>query len=265
MRNLLGRLFVQQRVFLLACALVLGFFEYLICALVASVDLQGALDQILMFTPPVMRTVIEQSLVGGSVAGVLAFGWNHPIVHVLLTAVAVAFGTRAVAGELENGAMEMVLAQPISRARYLATHLVFGWLSIVTVALVGVAATALGQRVYDVGPIATSRLLLLAGNVVLLQVAIYGLTLLFSTLGREAGRVAGQSVLVVVVSYFINAIATLWPDAAFMHAYSLHSYFEPRDILMNGKLPATSFIVLGSFAALTTLLAFLRFRRRDLP
>src|SRR5258708_30748902 len=85
-------------IFLLGVMLVLGGFEFLICAMVASVDVEGAFGQMTRFAPPFVRAMIEQNLMGGTPAGVLAFGWNHPVVHALLSAVAVTLGARPIAG-----------------------------------------------------------------------------------------------------------------------------------------------------------------------
>src|SRR5262245_17697707 len=119
MLNIVRRLSFQYLVFLIAAGIVLSGFQFLLCAIVASIDLSAAYSQLLVFAPPVVRTAVEQFMLGGSPAGVLAFAWNHPVTHALVTAVAITLGTRVVAGEIENGAIELILAQPISRIRYL--------------------------------------------------------------------------------------------------------------------------------------------------
>lgn len=265
MRNLFGRLWAQDRVFLIAFALVLALFQLLLCAIVASVNLEGALDQILMFAPPVMRALIEQSMLGGSSKGVLAFGWNHPITHAILTAIAIALATRAVAGEIENGAIELTLAQPISRERYLSAHLLFGLLAITAVSCAGVLGTVVGEHVFALQLFGWRQLLQLLANVALLQSAFYCITLFFSALGREAGRVGVIAVLLAVISYLINTVATLWDKAAFTHPYSLHSYYDPRHILVNGQLATSSVVVLATCSIVAATAAFVRFRTRDLP
>lgn len=265
MLNLLARLIRRNRVFLLACCLVLGLFQFLLVALVVEINLESALEQILTFAPPIMRSVIEQSMLGGSTQGVLAFGWNHPITHAIVAAVAIALASRSVAGEIENGALELVLAQPISRAAYLGSHLIFGMVALMLVAAAGALGTMVGQRVFALNAFGLGRMLQLLLNVVLLQAAIYTATLLVSSWGREAGRVAVIGVLIALVSYFINVIATLWPRASFIEPYSLHSYYDPRAILVRGELATLAVIVLAGFMVGATGLAFWRFATRDLP
>lgn len=265
MLNILRRELGRNGVFLAAVTLVLSIFEFLLCAMVASVDVETAFNQISALAPPLFRAIIEENMPGGSPAAVLSFGWNHPVVHALLTAVAITLPTRAIAGEVENGAIELVAAQPVSRAAYFGAHLLFGLAALAAVIGGGLAATRIGQAVYSLQPFPAGRLSALFVNALLLQLAIYALTLAVSAFGREAGRVALAAVLLAVLSFLVHAVATLWSKAAFAKPYSLHAYYQPRDILTQGDLPAASFVVLAAFAAAALTVAFLRFTRRDLP
>jgi ABC-2 type transport system permease protein len=212
-----------------------------------------------------MRSLLEQTMLGGGTLGVLAFGWNHPITLAILAAVAIALASRAVAGEIENGAIELVLAQPVSRAAYLGAHLIFGMAALTLVAAAGAFGTMIGQRVMSLDAFGPGRMVQLLCNAILLQMAIYAATLLVSSWGREAGRVAVIGVLIALVSYFINVIATLWPKASFLEPYSLHTYYDPRAILVRGELATLAVQVLAGVAAGTAAVAFWRFATRDLP
>ena len=265
MSNLIRGFFFHHRGLLIASAVLFCIFQLLTCAIISSIDIPRAFDQILLFAPPAIRTLMEQSMLGGSSAGILAFTWNHPVTHALVIAIAIALGARAVAGEIENGAIELVLAQPLSRFDYLAAHVVFAIVSMAVVAFVGLLGTVAGQNIFHLPPFGWDRLLRLLANVLLLQMSFYSLTLLFSSFGRESGRVAILSVLVAIVSLLVNVVATLWNKAAFMKPYSLHTYYEPRAILVDGNLALSSIVVLGIFIVAATGGAFARFLTRDVP
>jgi ABC-2 type transport system permease protein len=264
-RNLLRRLAARQRVLIVACLLLLGGFEFLLCAIVASIDIGQVIGQAAAIAPPIFRAMIEQAGLTGGGSGMLAFGWNHPIAHAVLAALAVTLATRAVAGEIENGAIELVLAQPISRMRYLVAQIAFAAIAMGVVALGAVLATAIGQRVFALPPFPAGTLGLLLLNVLLLQAAIYALTLAFSVFGREGGKVALGGFLVVVVSYFADTVASLWPAAQFLERYTLHAYYDPQAVLTGPGLPAKAILVLGGVAAAGVATAAWRFRTRDLP
>jgi beta-exotoxin I transport system permease protein len=265
MRNIMRRLLARNHLFLIACTVVLAGLEFLFCVIVANVDVEGALNEMTMFAPPLVRAIIEQNAPGGSTASVLAFGWNHPVAHALLTTVAITLAARAIAGEVENGGIELLLAQPVSRAQYFGAHLLFGVCALAAVLAGGLLATAVGQQVYSLHAFGWQRMTALFVNALLLHLAIYALTLLASACGREAGRVALIGVLAAVLSYVGNAIAALWSRAEFVKPYSLHGYFDPRQVLVNGHLAMSSVVILAAIATMATAAAFVRFTRRDLP
>ena len=265
MLNIIGRLFLRHRAFLITCAALLGLFQGITAAIISSLDLPGAFDQFLAFAPPAVRALVEQTMPGGSAESILAFTWNHPATHALVTAVAITLAARAIAGEIENGVIELVLAQPVSRVRYFASHLTFAMLAIAAVVIAGLLGGILGQVSFGLPPFAWDRLLRLVASLFLLQMSFYGLTLLFSSFGREAGRVAVLGVLAAIVSFLVNVVALLWNKAAFMKPYSLHTYYDPRAILVDGHLSMSSVLLLGIFALLSIAVAFAQFMRRDLP
>lgn len=264
MLNILRRLAARHRIFLIVSAVVLAAFQLLICAIVSSVDVGTAIEQILAFAPPAFRPLIEQSMIG-SPQGMLAFGWNHPITHALLTAVAIALAARAIAGEVEHGAIELILAQPISRARYFTAHATFAVGAIAFITVSGIVGSVLGRQLFALAPLGLSSAWRLTANLVLLQTAIYAMTLLISSFGRENGQVAIAGVLLAVVSYLIEVISSMWGKVAYLHPYALHSYYNPRQILTEGVTPPGAFPVLALFILVTGTAALVRFRSRDLP
>jgi len=179
--------------------------------------------------------------------------------------VALMLASRAIAGEVEQGVIELVLAQPLSRSRYLASCVVFALMAIVGVAFAGLAGSMLGRATFGIPALAVASAAKLLGSLVLLEMALYGATLVISSLGREAGRVGAAGALIAVLSYLVNAIAALWNRAAFLKAYSLHSYYDPRAVLIDGRLSGGSIAVLGATALATIGMSFLVFQRRDLP
>lgn len=265
MFNIARRQLERHWMFLAVAMVVLAGFELFLCAMVASVDVEAAFEQIAQFAPPIFRAMLEQNFGGGSPAAVLSFGWNHPVAHALLTAVAITLPARAIAGEVENGAIELVMAQPVSRARYFAAHVVLGIGALAAMLAAGLAGTVLGQYAFSLEPFGASRLAALFLNALLLQLAIYAVTLLASAFGREAGRVAIAGVLFAVLSYLVSAVATLWSKAAFLKPYSLHGYFDPREILVQGHLAPGSVTILAALTLVAMAAAFAGFARRDLP
>jgi len=266
MRNLMARLMRRHAVTILACAGVLAGFQLLMCAIVATIDIGGALEQLVAFAPPAIQAMISQSvLAGGTVPGLMAFAWNHPITHALAMAVPIMLAARAVAGEVESGTIELVLAQPISRVTWLAAHVVFALAAMGVVAGAGVTATAVGQRIFDIDAFTHVRLLALLAAFLLLQLSVFAITLAFSAVSREAGRVAFAGVMVALMSYLVQAVAALWPRVESLGRYSLHHYYDPRALLVEGRFDPLVVIVLLGTAVVAGAVAVHAFRSRDLP
>jgi ABC-type transport system involved in multi-copper enzyme maturation permease subunit len=245
---------------------LLAAFQFLICAAVGSIDVSGALETLVRSLPPLMQELVSSQLFGGFTPGsLLAFGWNHPVTHALGAAVAIVLAASAVAGESETGAIELLLSQPLSRGAYFAAHVAFGLAAIACMSAAGVAGTVIGQAVFKIERFGGGRLLRLALAYGLLQGAFFGITLLFSVFGREGGRVASGGFLIVLISYFGEAIGRLWSKAAFIKPWTLHQYFPAHDILVRGIGIGQPALVLGGVMAASLALAWARFRTRDVP
>ena len=265
MRNLLKRLSGRYGPFLGIMAAVMAGFEFVICAVVSTIDVPALFAELVKSVPPLMKDLIVQYIGGFGPADLLAFGWNHPIALAIGAAVAVVLASGAVAGEIEAGTLELVLSQPISRGRYLAGQVVFAMAGLLVLSLAGAAATFAGERFYDLKALGVRPLALLAANFFLLQAAWFGLTLLVSVFGREAGRVAFIGFLIALLSYLTQVIAGMWSKAAFLLPYSPNAYYDPRVIVKTGALPAGSVAVLAGIAVVGTLISLWRFRLRDIP
>jgi len=264
--DLLRHLAVRHAPFLLASATLLAAFQFLICAAVGAVDVTGALETLVRSLPPLMQDVVTHHLFGGfAPRSLLAFGWNHPVSHALGSAAAIVLAARAVAGESETGAIELLLSQPFSRATYFATQTGFALAAIACLSAAGVLGTVLGQTVFGIERFGGAPLLRLALVYALLQGACFGITLLLSAFGREGGRVASGGFLIVLISYFGEAIGRLWSKAAFIRPWTLHEYFPPQEILVREAGIGRPVAVLGSVLALSLILAWARFRTRDVP
>lgn len=266
MRNLLRRLAARHGLFLGICAVLLAGFEYLVCAFVATFNVAGAVEELFKSLPPVVQAVLGPQIAAFlSPRGLVAFGWEHPVAQALGTAVAIVLAARAVAGEIEDGALELVLSQPVGRAGYLGAHALFGLGALAGLSLAGCAGTALGSLAFGVKLGGAGGLLRLAGMFFLLQAAWFGATLAVSAFGREGGRAAGIGFLLALVSYLGQAVGKLLPSAAFILPYCLHDYYEPRAILLTGAAAGTPLAVLLGVAAAGLAVAFARFLRRDIP
>jgi ABC-type transport system involved in multi-copper enzyme maturation permease subunit len=266
MFNLLRGSISRHALFLALCLLFLSGFEFLVCGVVATVDVSGVLKEVSKSVPSFLQALLsEQVLAGMTARGLLAFGWNHPLALALGAAVAITLASRSVAGEIESGMMELLMSQPLSRRNYLLAHVLFAACALAGLSLMGALGTFLGQKYYGLNLLDRRALLQLALNFFLLQLAWYSLALLLSVHARESGRVTSAIFLLVLASFFAQVLGRLWSVAAFLLPYSLYSYYSPPEILVESVLSLKSLAVLGLVSALGLGVSFWRFEHRDLP
>ena len=199
-----------------------------------------------------------------SLPGAIAIGFIHPIALILSSIFAVGFATAAIAGERQRGTLEVLLARPIPRRVVYFTLLVcaFIFVAIVMAAFLAgayVSATANGVG----GEIVPARIALVWVNGVLLFGAIASIGLAASASFDRLSPALGITVAVVLVSYFLQILGSLWPDAAGLQPYSLFHYLEPR-ALLNGQTNSFDFGLLAGVALVAIVAALAIFPRRDL-
>jgi beta-exotoxin I transport system permease protein len=199
-----------------------------------------------------------------SVPGAIAIGFIHPIALILASVFAVGFATAAIAGERQRGTLEVLLARPIPRRVVYFTLLICALIliAIVIAAFLGgayVSATVNGV----VGEIPADRLVLVWLNGLLLFGAIAAIGLATSVSFDRLSPALGITLAVVLVSYFLQILGSLWPDAKGLQPYSLFHYLDPKAVLTAGA-NAFNFGLLAGVALLAVLAALVIFPRRDL-
>ena len=204
---------------------------------------------------------------GGSMftlPGSIALGYIHPIAIALLAVFAIAYPLSVVAGERQRGTLEVVLARPLSRHAYLVTLFV----AAIDTTMNRVAATLIGTAVATIAVDYSAELdfgnlpwLWLHGSA--LYVTIAAISFAASVSFDRVGPAAGITLAVVLISYFLQVLGSLWPDAEWLQPYSLFYYLNPEPVLLDGVQPV-DLVVLGVIAIASIAYALFVFPRRDL-
>jgi ABC-type transport system involved in multi-copper enzyme maturation permease subunit len=199
-----------------------------------------------------------------SLPGAIALGFVHPISVALVSVYAVGFASSAVAGERQRGTLEVLLARPLSRRETYATLLLACLSFIAIVVAAQVIGSAVGAAAFGVlDEVSAANLVLLWFNGVLLYVAFAAIGLAASVSFDRLGPALGIALGFTVVSYFLQILGTLWPDAQGLQPYSLFQYLHAKDVL-TGAFHPLDLVVLGGVAVLGVAWALLEFPRRDL-
>jgi ABC-2 type transport system permease protein len=261
-RALFVRTWRAQRLKLLICSIAIAAWSLFLPIIYKSFGSQ-------------MKALVESGVIprqltdfgGGdvfSLAGSIAIGYIHPIALILVGVFAVGFATSAVAGERQRGTLEVILARPVSRRSAYATLLVAVLVFIAIELAAAIAGTVLGTGLAGIaGELQVDRLPLLWLNGLLMWGALAAIGLAASVSFDRLGPALGITLAITVVSYFLEILGSLWPDAKGLQPYSLFHYLAPRDVL-NGIVSVGGLAILAAVGAVAIAWALIEFPRRDL-
>lgn len=197
----------------------------------------------------------------GSAAGYLeavVYGLLGPV---LLLVYGIGLGARLVAGQEEDGTLELDLAAPIARGRLYLERLAALWLLVVVLVAAVTLAVLVSNPLFDLGVSVPNVLITGLG----LALLVGGFATLAFALGAATGRrtvALGVVAGLAVVGYVFRGVANA-ADVEVFAALSPFSWFLVPDPLANGFDPIST-IKLAAITAVAAPLGVWRFRRRDL-
>jgi len=199
-----------------------------------------------------------------SLSGSVAIGFIHPIAVGLNLVFAVGFTAAAIAGERQRGTLEVLLSRPISRRVVYLTLAASGALFVGMAVFGSIVGSLIGASLTGrIAELGVGQLPLLWLNGALLYWAIGAIALLASASFDRLSPALGLSIAFVLVSYFLDVLGSLWPDAKGLQPYSVFYYLEPKAILA-GLPDLGNLVVLAVVMVVAVITALVVFPRRDL-
>jgi ABC-2 type transport system permease protein len=255
--------FRRERVRMVAFALVAALFVAFVVGISNSVrpsEVQEILDKL----PDGLRAFLGlkagEMFDMGRWVGVIH---GHPVWLVAILGFPLAASLRGVAGGVDDGTLEVVMAQPISRTTYyaaLASVVALG----VTVVLTGSLLGGLAARaaVELPGPLATSTLLELTASGWALAMSVGGIALLVSVASAGGSRSTSIAVGLVVAMFFFRFLSDMVPGLSWLQNLSVFGYHDPRVLVAEGL--GGAFFALLSASLVGAAAGLFAFRRKQL-
>jgi beta-exotoxin I transport system permease protein len=247
-------------------ALIIFLFQIAICGIVHDNKSVTAFLQFLNILPSFVKTLLGgEMLRAGNIAGLIAIGYQHPLILALYMLFAVGVPTGLLAGEVQQGTMELILSRAATKTHvYICAGLitVTGMFALVLVMFSGtVAATGL----YEFGqPVPLHFFFKIAIVGGLLASAVGGIALLAAAcFGR--GTAVALTVAYLVVNYFVSIIAEWWPRMNFLEPITIFHYVHGPQMFQKSAWPVADMAVLVSILVASTVLGGVIWSRRDLP
>ena len=281
MLALLRKSWVEARWLLAGSAAVVFAFEWLRVWLVHQLP-QDDFRLIMSVMPDAVKRMLPVPWeVIATPLGRIAWGYEEPLVLIVLSAWAIARGSDSVSGELGRGTMEMLLAQPVRRISVLSANAA---MTILGAALIPAAAwlgttVGLATNTFDV-ELSPLTFLPAVLNLFSLTLFLAGLTTLASSCDQYRWRtigVVGVAFVVSLVCKIVGRVAVGWKPLAYI---SFFTPYEPGMLVVRRDLswsllaapPAKELLgALGSDGLLIAMAvvcyagAAIIFCRRDLP
>jgi ABC-type transport system involved in multi-copper enzyme maturation permease subunit len=257
----------QSRYQLIGCVALLAGFQFVLVAQATVIQESQTFGRIADLLPTFLqRGLGQQALLLATFQGIIAFGYFHPLVAVLVSVIGAYFATEP-AYDVEAGRVDLLLARSVPRHRvitrslalaFLATVLTVGWMALGTWTGLYVYAS----RQPDWPSVET------IGRLILHLTAVAWLFSAFA-----AAVAAGSSrwtsafsfvVGTIVVMYWIDFLAIAWPRMRALAWISPFDYY-PGIPILGGTAPVwRNLLVLWSVTVLLWVVAYWRFQRRDL-
>ena len=251
----------------LLLSLVGGFvvLEVLICWIGSQIEAGPGLATLMeQFMPPAFRRLFSTQIGMASFDGMVAFGYRHPAILTAAVAFVIVVGTLP-AGERESGLLDLMLARPVQRARYLAAvvlTLVIGAL-VLPGARLGGTASAL-SLVEAENALPWQRYVPSAASLATLLLGIGGYTLLIAVTSRRRGPAVARAVGLTITLFFLEFLASLWDPVEALVWLSPFHYHKPISAALFRQMPLVNPVALLSLFAVCGAAAFWSFRRQDL-
>jgi ABC-type transport system involved in multi-copper enzyme maturation permease subunit len=263
---LLLRSLRRIRALLLSLVLLLAGFEVVLVIAAAYLHESHAFSELAAFLPMFLQQLVGAA-VFGSFAGVVAFGYFHPIVVITFVGAAVYVGSEP-AGEVEDRLVDLVLSRPVPRVLVVArTALAFALTTaIMAGTMVAASTVAVGALLPDgARPPRVSVLLELSANLVAVSWTFGAMALALASTVRRRAAAAGTAAVAAIALYLLDFLAGVSPRLSAAGPFSPFHYFEALPILSGTAQNWTRdmAVLLGSSAILAAL-AFATYARRDL-
>lgn len=263
-RLLLQKSLHESAVLLISCAILLFLFCWIRVWVVCQFDLQqlnSIIEQLRRFER-FIPVPLEQLL---TYSGSIAMVFHEPILILCVMVWVIARGSDAVSGEINRGTMEMLLAQPVGRLRWLACHTsvcIVGLIALCGVCWLGLAygihTLSVQQQIaptFDVSlpllpwtlpvqigpaqqvetPLATyvnaSQFIAPTCNLFAMSFFVLGLSLFCSSWDRYRWRTLGIVMGIFIVQFMLQILSKATDATAFVANFTFLTAYKPDAIV----------------------------------
>ncbi len=261
---ILRKEFASKRTSLIVYCLVIIGLTWMYVALFPTIQAQSeSLTKTLRSMGPALKAFGIDQISFNTLERFLSielFGTTWPLLAITF---AMARAGAALSGEIEKGTMSILLSQPVKRTGIYLGQYLSGLLAILAFVYITIFAAIPIAAIYNIG-FHAQNFAILAVLSLLFVWAIYSLSMLFSAMLNEKGKVYLSTGGLLVLMYVANIVAGLNNKLDWLKYSSLFHYFSASSALASNSVEGISYVVLGGIIIGSTLAGLWWFNRRDM-
>lgn len=264
---LVARSAVQMRYVALGSLTVTFLLQLVLVGQAVSIQESQSFASVASLIPNFIgRGLGNDALLLASFRGTVMLGYFHPLLCVLIPAVAMYAATEP-AHDVESGLVDLVLARSLPRALLLTRSLAVALLYSVAAVCVMALGTRTGVVLFDGARYDVPN----AGLIARLLLHVFAVCCCFAGFALLAGASARRwttafvtGVLTAVCAYLVDFLSLGWPVWRWAAYLSPYRYYHAFAIASGAAWETRDYIVLFGAGAAFTVAAYWQFQRRDL-
>ncbi len=253
--------------FLIFAILLCGGFQILILSIFSTSDFLKLMELFMKQMPPQMQYFMGEEFIGQfTINGIAAFGYNHPIVLIFFSMIAITLPARHIGGEIENGSLELMLSLPVKRQAIIFSIWIFTIFAMLLLLFACWLGTYWGLHLNPESiTLPFTNIFKIGLNLVVLMLTINAYTFLIAAYSREGSKVALRAAGLTLFFYFLGYATKIWLAIQSLKHFTIFTYFQPQ-MLMTGQASfVKNILVLFSLTLVLLAIAFRRINQRDIP
>lgn len=255
----------RKWVSLLAFAGGLAAFQALVVVSFPAIGGMAAVSSVVETFPGGLRQLLKLApnlQAGFGLQDYLAFTWIHPLFLGLVAAFVVSRAADALAGDVERGAIYLLLSRPVPRWALVLGRALEMFVGVGILMAASWLGLALAVWLTGLEGVALGRFALVALVAWPLFAALGSVALAISSAGSRAAVAAGVGTAVTLIAFVLDVIPPL-AASPLGPLNPWHHYF-PQEIVARGALDAAALLILLLWLIVGLSVAIVVFGRRDL-
>jgi len=188
------------------------------------------------------------------------FSMLWPIILIVLI---IAYGASAIAGEIEQGTIELLLAQPISRLRIFFSKYLSGLFIITIFIAISISTVILFAYVYNID-FQWQNFLTVSVLGFLFAFAIFGICFMLSAISSSKGKPAAFTGGLLIIMYALNIFSAFQESLENLKYVSFFHYYDQNAALLNNHIDSLNIAVFLTVGIICTVVGTVVFVKRDI-